>query len=117
MNAQKTDLIDDDFKGCSLIITFDDEKIEYRFASLIDLEKNLEGILIDRDYFDKEDNKKERKLIVELRLVTIKDNIRNITSEKITTDCLQNKITIAIIKLKSVILAAIDEDTVCQMGK
>ncbi len=115
--AQEKDVKNNNFKECSIITSFYDEKIEYQFASIEDLEKNLETILKDADCAGKEDKKKESELVVELRLGIIKDNIRNITSEKITIGCTQEKMNIALNKLKSAIHAVIDKDTVCQMSK
>jgi len=117
MSGQKADSTGQNLNGCSLITTFKNERTEYKFASLEDLNANLEAIINEVEYNVQEKTKEECELIMELKFGIVQNGVTNITSKKITANCVQENINLAINKLKAEIFAAIDKETVCQMSK
>ena len=94
-----------DFKSGSIVVTFNKERIEYKFASLEDLNEHVDEISKEIDFTNFNNKKEVCEVILELQLEIAIGATRIQLSEIIQTNCKDEAIALAIRKLKAMLQA------------
>ncbi|WP_396155956.1 hypothetical protein [Flavobacterium sp.] len=106
--AQEKQTIDQqcDFKSGSIVVSFNKERIEYKFTSLDDLNEQVDEISKEIDFADFTNKKEVCEIIVELKLEIAIGATRIRLSEIIKTNCTEATTSEAARKLKAMLVAA-----------
>jgi hypothetical protein len=94
-----------DFKSGSIVVTFNKERIEYKFASLEDLNEHVDEINKEIDFTNFNNKKEVCEVILELQLEIAIGATRIQLSEIIQTNCKDEAIALAVRKLKAMLQA------------
>jgi hypothetical protein len=95
-----------DFKSGSIVVSFNKERIEYKFTSLDDLNEQVDEISKEIDFADFTNKKEVCEVIVELKLEIAIGATRIRLSEIINTNCKEEATALAVRKLKAMLVAA-----------
>jgi hypothetical protein len=94
-----------DFKSGSIVVTYNKERIEYKFASLEDLNEHVDEINKEIDFTNFNNKKEVCEVILELQLEIAIGATRIQLSEIIQTNCKDEAIALALRKLKAMLQA------------
>jgi hypothetical protein len=94
-----------DFKGGSIITSFNKEIIEYKFQSVDDLTEGIDEVINGIGFDNPENSKQECVLTIELRLEAGIGISKALISETIKTNCFEVSSEIELKKLKELIIA------------
>jgi hypothetical protein len=98
-----------EFKSGSIVTSFNNEVIEYKFKSIDDLNQEIESVSKDLNIDNSEKKRESCELIMELKLEVAFGNSTVLLSEKIITNGLEESIAIVVKKIKAMLIAvAID---------
>lgn len=92
-----------DFKSGSIVVTYNKERIEYKFASLEDLNEHVDEINKEIDFTNFNNKKEVCEVILELQLEIAIGATRIQLSEIIQTNCKDEAIALALRKLKAML--------------
>ena len=106
--AQEKQTIDQqcDFKQCSIVISFNKEKIDYKFKSLDDMHEQIEVIINEIDFNNYDVKKESCEVLIELKLEIAFGVTKIVLSELLKTNCTEATTSEAARKLKAMLLAA-----------
>ena len=104
LNAQEREHAD--FKSASIVTSYNKEVVEYKFKSLDDLSLGIDEIIEEFDFKSKEKEKNEGCDITVMIKVEMSLGVAPVVlSESITTICTDEKVGVAIRKLKRILIA------------
>lgn len=95
-----------EFKCGSIITSYNNEVIEYKFKSLDSLNEQIEEIIKEFDFNNSKKDKDVCEIVIELKLEIEKGVTTILLSETIKTNCVAEATETAIKKLKAMVIAA-----------